>query len=546
MKHITLILLLCFLGIGSLFAQSPEAMNFQGIARDNLGQPLVSTTLQVRFSILNQGRLGLQTLYTENHANVTTDAYGQFSLPVGLGTPSLGTFANLDWESQGDSYLQVEINQGTGYVNMGSVQLLSVPFAQHSQTADKAVNLNLDELADVDASLPANGDVLSFNSVNGEWQSGAPQWAGGGYWTQNGSNIYFNTGNVSIGGTNPSCKLSIHQGDQCFTHAFATGAADLISLYGNRIGLQNMVGFGFETEQFLIGQQLTTERLLYSRAEGGFRWYLDALADGGTSTTMALNRDGYLGLGTATPQANLHISDYSDMSNTNLTGSLMIGESNWIHLTMDRDEIQARNSNGVPSKLHLQRRGGDLTLVAGNGNVGLGTESPSARLHINNGFDVTLAQAGYLLLGEVNGANITMDNNEIMARNAGGTANLYLQLNGGGVSIGTTTVPTGYLFSVDGKIISEGLRCEISGSWPDYVFDEKYELMPLSEVDQFIQENGHLPGIPAAAEIEAEGVDVDEMQVKMMEKIEELTLHMIRLEKENMELKERLESIEKK
>ena len=68
--------------------------------------------------------------------------------------------------------------------------------------------------------------------------------------------------------------------------------------------------------------------------------------------------------------------------------------------------------------------------------------------------------------------------------------------------------------------------------------------MPLSEVDRFIQENGHLPGMPAAAEVESEGLDVDEMQVKMMEKIEELTLHMIRLEKEILELKARLENIE--
>jgi hypothetical protein len=545
MKHITLILLICFLGISNLFAQSPEAINFQGIARDNLGQPLINTTLQVRFSVLNQGRIGLQTLYTENHANVTTDAYGQFSVPVGLGTPSLGTFAGLNWENQGDSYLQIEINQGAGYVNMGTVQLLSVPFAQHAQTADKAINLNMDELADVSASLPANGDVLSYNTGSGSWEAGAPQWAGGGYWTQNGSNIYFNTGNVSIGGTNPSWKLSIHQGDQCFTHAFATGTADLISLYGNRIGLQGMVGFGFETEQTLIGQQLLTERLMYARSEGGFRWYLDALADGGTSATMAIDRNGHLGLGTHTPKANFQITNTNDFSANNLTDSLMIGETNWIHLTFDRDEMQARNSNGSPSKLHLQRRGGDLTLVAGNGNVGLGTESPQARLHINNGFDVTLAQAGYLLLGETSGFNITMDNNEIMARNAGATADLYLQLNRGGVSIGTSNVPTGYLFSVDGKIISEGLRCEISGSWPDYVFDENYDLMPLSEVDFFIKKNGHLPGIPTAAEIEAEGVDVDEMQVKMMEKIEELTLHMIRLEQENEALKARLENIEK-
>ncbi|MEM6273522.1 MAG: hypothetical protein AAF998_29220, partial [Bacteroidota bacterium] len=60
---------------------------------------------------------------------------------------------------------------------------------------------------------------------------------------------------------------------------------------------------------------------------------------------------------------------------------------------------------------------------------------------------------------------------------------------------------------------------------------------PLADVESFIAEHGHLPGVPSAAEVEANGVDVGETQALLLEKIEELTLHLIKLEKENESLK---------
>ena len=79
----------------------------------------------------------------------------------------------------------------------------------------------------------------------------------------------------------------------------------------------------------------------------------------------------------------------------------------------------------------------------------------------------------------------------------------------------------------------------------DYVFDEGYNLKSLSEVESFVKENKHLPGIPSAAEIEQNGVSLSQMSNMLLEKVEELTLHLIRLEKENAELKAKFESMEK-
>ena len=79
----------------------------------------------------------------------------------------------------------------------------------------------------------------------------------------------------------------------------------------------------------------------------------------------------------------------------------------------------------------------------------------------------------------------------------------------------------------------------------DYVFDENYDLKSLSEVESYVKENKHLPGIPSAEEIEQNGVSLSKMSNMLLEKVEELTLHMIRLEKENAALKAELKSLKK-
>jgi len=108
---------------------------------------------------------------------------------------------------------------------------------------------------------------------------------------------------------------------------------------------------------------------------------------------------------------------------------------------------------------------------------------------------------------------------------------------GGNVSIGTSAVASGYKLSINGKAICEELKVQLSGNWPDYVFRKEYNLMPLSQLEQFINTNQHLPNIPKASEIEKSGIEVGDMQKRMMEKIEELTLYIIDLQKQVEELK---------
>jgi hypothetical protein len=94
----------------------------------------------------------------------------------------------------------------------------------------------------------------------------------------------------------------------------------------------------------------------------------------------------------------------------------------------------------------------------------------------------------------------------------------------GNVSINTTNFD--YPFSVNGKILAKEIKVEAS-SWPDYVFIKDYPLSTLQETEKHIKEKGHLPGIPSAAEVKANGIDLGEMNAKLLQKIEELTLHLI-------------------
>ena len=83
-------------------------------------------------------------------------------------------------------------------------------------------------------------------------------------------------------------------------------------------------------------------------------------------------------------------------------------------------------------------------------------------------------------------------------------------------------------------------------TFPDYVFEKNYKLMPLNEVELFVNKNKHLPNIPTAKEVEANGINISELQVKQMEKIEELYLYIIELKKENEDLKQRMINVEEK
>ncbi|MBL7909929.1 MAG: hypothetical protein JNJ41_02595 [Bacteroidia bacterium] len=205
-------------------------------------------------------------------------------------------------------------------------------------------------------------------------------------------------------------------------------------------------------------------------------------------------------------------------------------------------------------------------------NIGIATTTPTNPLHIqaNNA-------AGYGLLVNQIGAGqsgINLWNTNVAnpgrnwglwstgAGNVGGAGNfiirdvtasqtrLFISGATGQVLIGdptAVTLPVGYKLYVQTGILTEKVKVALINTvdWADYVFEKNYKLKSLEEVDSYISANEHLPGVPSASElVEQGGIDLGKMDAKLMEKIEELTLYSIQLNKKNKELSERLSKLE--
>jgi hypothetical protein len=211
-------------------------------------------------------------------------------------------------------------------------------------------------------------------------------------------------------------------------------------------------------------------------------------------------------------------------------------------------------------------------VVHENGNVGIGTSAPAFPLDVNGsayvsgGLIANSATSGGMA-GFFRGA-ASANANIVLSGNAGSnrwfwltTTNDYLKIGGNGgaepsagalnidylgnVSIGTTS-NNGYKLAVNGSAIFTEAKVKLYANWPDYVFHEKYELRSLPELEKFINENNHLPNVPSAGEIKKEGINLGDMNARLLEKIEELTLYVIQLSKENADIKEQLKKLSEK
>ncbi|HEX2846323.1 MAG TPA: hypothetical protein VHN59_07225 [Chitinophagaceae bacterium] len=193
------------------------------------------------------------------------------------------------------------------------------------------------------------------------------------------------------------------------------------------------------------------------------------------------------------------------------------------------------------------------------GQVGIGTESPDAKLHVNGDVRVnTYLRAGtmpsspngqFKVLGQqgVGAVEPTTNRTAYLYADAGyygssaydyttntplpfslnfDNTDTYINRNGGGVAIGSTNIPSGYKLSVAGNVIAQKIKVQ-QQPWPDFVFEPDYSLPTLKEVASFIKINKHLPGIPSAKEIEKDGLDIGGGQANLLKKIEELTLYAI-------------------
>jgi hypothetical protein len=204
----------------------------------------------------------------------------------------------------------------------------------------------------------------------------------------------------------------------------------------------------------------------------------------------------------------------------------------------------------------------NIFTILTNGNVGIGTVSPTTKLAVAG--DAALNGPGHAYFAingssgdseafwQENGANLWAvgmhvgdgTENFNLYNYTTGITELSVNKTTGYVGIGTGS--PGYMLDVAGQVHASSFVASSGNTYADFVFKPGYKLEPLSDVEASIQKNGHLPGIPSEAEAKAHGIDLASMQVKLLQKIEELTLHEIEQEKHQINDEKKLSAQETK
>ena len=265
------------------------------------------------------------------------------------------------------------------------------------------------------------------------------------------------------------------------------------------------------------------------------------------------------GLSSISGSNNLFLGTNAGYNNTSGSNSIMIGNAAGFSNTMGTDNIYIGNgAAGTATLTNAIAIGSNASVIASNtivlGNAattvtgaGLGTGSGLRFANLTNASSPVPSPSGTL--------------GKVLSVNANGDV-ILVQITGAGVSTQATSGPVaenwkeseGYLYNnstngvvikgtgldgnaliVKGGVLSTEVNVKVEGSeaWPDYVFKPTYKRMSLGEVGKFIAINGHLPNIPSATEMAISGNNLGKTDVKLLEKVEELTLYLLDMKKVN-------------
>lgn len=375
------------------------------------------------------------------------------------------------------------------------------------------------------------------------------------------TNTFPTSGNVGIGTTTPATTLEVNGAtttnptiinrNSSYSSTDATGTSSLGLYFANHGGVK------IEASKYATN---ITDLNLYG--EYGFNT---------PSSLMTLHPTGLaigvVGIGTNTPISGGAAASWLTLNGTSTySGGIAyaVGSSakGFSYLDGDGYLTQQALTSALGQKFVVNTTKTAMTMLS-NGNVGIGTTTPGTSLNI----------VGTV---RVNSGTIQLDNNQsISAKNTSGTYasiffgggdnNAYIgDYNGlfsqtkfvsghggysfatgtsggtnrmvidtsGNVAIGTNN-PQGYKLAVNGSMIATSIKVKSYGSWPDYVFKPSYNLLSLSEVKSYIDQNQHLPDMPSEQEVAKNGVDLGEMVKLQTKKIEELTLYLIQQKDES-------------
>lgn len=289
---------------------------------------------------------------------------------------------------------------------------------------------------------------------------------------------------------------------------------------------------------------------------------------------FAVSNSGNVGIGTVTPSNTLHVigSISASTSSTATNNSVIInGGNTTTAASTNVNRLRFGGSDINADYFTIQGPYNADYLTINTGKVGIGTTNPATLLSVYK--STSSGSYGGYTTAEVNNPNTSGDANAAFVLRSGtvtaagvsgavgglyskatNNANQYIWLRSfsssypvyigtnqsdlaivnGNVLIGQTDQSMSYKLNVKGSVRADKVTVNTSGA--DFVFDSSYKLMSLDTLNTFVQKNHHLPGISPASEMQKDGIDLGENQTKLLQKIEELTLYIIELKKENTEI----------
>ena len=229
----------------------------------------------------------------------------------------------------------------------------------------------------------------------------------------------------------------------------------------------------------------------------------------------------------------------------------VIGYNTWAHVAITGEWLFPLSNS--PTELKIYINGSLVEVLDGvqiraNGNILIGTQYNLSDFFEGSIDDFRLYRDYALSSGQVQ----SVYNLDAASNNGGQQVGVWSSEDGGihyeqgKVRIGTTSAPNGYRLFVEEGILTEKIKISMKdgSQWADFVFDNDYSLPPLSQVNSFIQCNGHLPDVPSAEEMVTDGLDIMKINATLLQKIEELTLYTIEQNDQILQLMQRVEMLE--